>query len=76
MLMDDGCVSGGVKVTGAGEQETGGGKQAAESCYRGGEEAEWCPGETTQGRQQERQQLKLRLNSSKLIEFYCIICVF
>ena len=57
-------VSGGVKATRAGEQETGGGKQAAESCYRGGKKTQSCPGETTQGGQQQRQQLKLRLNSS------------
>ena len=40
--------SGGVEVTGAGEQETGGGQQAAESCYRGGQETEWSPGEISQ----------------------------
>ena len=40
-------MSGGVEVTRAGEQETGGGQQAAESCYRGGEETEWSPGETS-----------------------------
>ena len=40
-------MTGGVKVTRGGEQEAGGGQQAAESCYRGGEETEWCPEETT-----------------------------
>ena len=33
-------MTGGVKVTRGGEQEAGGGQQAAESCYRGGEETE------------------------------------
>ena len=59
-------VSGGVKVTRAGEQETGGGEQAAESCYRGGKETQSCPGETTQGRQQQRQQLKVKVKALQI----------
>ena len=40
-------MSGGVEATRAGEQETGGSQQTAESCYRGGEETEWSAGETS-----------------------------
>ena len=50
-------LSGGVKATRAGEQEAGGGEQTTEGCYRGDEEAQCRPGETTEGRQQQGQQL-------------------
>ena len=40
-------MSGGTQVTRDGEQEAGGDQPAAESCYRGGEETEWSPEETS-----------------------------
>lgn len=50
-------LSGGVKAARAGEQEAGGGEQTTEGCYRGDEEAQCRPGETTEGRQQQGQQV-------------------